>query len=76
MLVLGKAAGALARDALAEAGTTRRAYLLKERLCDPPTLERAIRDVASGGAVVDPRIVESSSAGAESMTRPAGGSPI
>lgn len=59
VLVLGEAAGAFARDALAEAGTTRRAYLLKERLCDPPTLERAIRDVASGGAVVDPRIVES-----------------
>jgi DNA-binding NarL/FixJ family response regulator len=59
VLVLGEDADAFERDALAEAGTTRRAYLLKERLRDPPALERAIRDVAGGGAVVDPRIVES-----------------
>src|SRR5262245_17123924 len=59
VLVLGEAVEACERDALAEAGTSRRAYLLKERLRDPPALERAIRDVAGGGAVMDPRIVES-----------------
>jgi DNA-binding NarL/FixJ family response regulator len=59
VLVLGEDVEAFERDALAEAGTTRRAYLLKERLRDPPALERAIRDVAGGGAVMDPRIVES-----------------
>jgi DNA-binding NarL/FixJ family response regulator len=59
VLVLGEAPDAFERALLAEAGTTRRAYLLKERLRDPPALERAIRDVAEGGAMMDPRIVES-----------------
>jgi len=59
VLVLGEGVEAFGREALVEAGTTRRAYLLKERLRDPPALERAIRDVASGGAVMDPSIVES-----------------
>jgi DNA-binding NarL/FixJ family response regulator len=59
VLVLGEGADAFARDALVEAGTARRAYLLKERLRDPPALERAIRDVANGGAVMDPSIVSS-----------------
>jgi DNA-binding NarL/FixJ family response regulator len=39
-------------------GASRRAYLLKERLKDAGELERAIREVAEGGAVVDPRVVE------------------
>ena len=33
-------------------------YLLKERVGDPAELERAIRAVADGESVVDPRIVE------------------
>ncbi|MBX6391650.1 MAG: response regulator, partial [Frankia sp.] len=33
------------------------AYLLKERLADPEMLVRAIREVASGSAMLDPRIV-------------------
>ena len=33
-------------------------YLLKERVGDPAELERAIRAVAGGESVVDPRIVE------------------
>lgn len=33
-------------------------YLLKERVGDPTELERAIRAVAGGESVVDPRIVE------------------
>jgi DNA-binding NarL/FixJ family response regulator len=39
-------------------GSYRRAYLLKERLQDAHELERAIREVAGGGALVDPRIVD------------------
>jgi class 3 adenylate cyclase/DNA-binding NarL/FixJ family response regulator len=33
------------------------AYLLKERLADPEILVRAIREVAAGAAMLDPRIV-------------------
>lgn len=43
---------------LFRAGSEGRAYLLKERLSDPDQLARAIREVAAGGSVVDPRIVE------------------
>ena len=35
-----------------------RAYLLKERVSDVDQLLRAIREVADGGSVIDPRIVE------------------
>src|SRR3954452_6611496 len=38
---------------LLEGGSARRAYLLKERLRDSTELTRAIREVASGGSVVD-----------------------
>lgn len=44
---------------LFRAGSEGRAYLLKERLSDPEQLARAILEVADGGSVVDPRIVES-----------------
>ena len=44
--------------ALFGAGSDRRAYLLKERLKDRGELGRAIRVVASGGSVVDARVVE------------------
>lgn len=43
---------------LFRAGSEGRGYLLKERLSDPEQLARAIREVAVGGSVVDPRIVE------------------
>ena len=43
---------------LLEAGSGRRAYLLKDRVSDPEVLVRAIHEVARGGSVVDPRIVE------------------
>ena len=43
---------------LLEKGSDRRAYLLKERLSDPIQLVSAITQVASGGSVVDPRVVE------------------
>ena len=44
--------------ALFEAGTERRAYLLKERVHDVGQLVAAIRVVAEGGSVVDPKVVE------------------
>ena len=40
-------------------GSERRAYLLKERVSEPGQLVAAIREVASGGSVVDPKVVES-----------------
>jgi DNA-binding NarL/FixJ family response regulator len=39
-------------------GADRRAYLLKERVKDRAELTDALRKVAEGGSVVDPRIVE------------------
>jgi DNA-binding NarL/FixJ family response regulator len=44
--------------ALLEAGSERRAYLLKERISDPDQLVGAIRDVSRGGSVIDPKVVE------------------
>ena len=44
--------------ALLEAGSGRRAYLLKERVSDPEQLVHAIREVARGGSVIDPKVVE------------------
>ena len=40
-------------------GSERRAYLLKERVSEPAQLVAAIREVAGGGSVVDPKVVES-----------------
>ncbi|MDQ2960924.1 MAG: response regulator transcription factor, partial [Candidatus Dormibacteraeota bacterium] len=44
--------------ALLENGAAGRAYLLKERVSDIEQLVRAIREVAGGGSVIDPRVVE------------------
>jgi DNA-binding NarL/FixJ family response regulator len=44
--------------ALLDGGSERRAYLLKERISDPGQLGQAIRDVAGGGSVIDPKVVE------------------
>jgi DNA-binding NarL/FixJ family response regulator len=44
--------------ALLEGGTARRAYLLKERVGDVEQLVTAIRTVAEGGSVIDPKVVE------------------
>jgi DNA-binding NarL/FixJ family response regulator len=44
--------------ALLATGAERRGYLLKERVADGEQLARAIREVAHGGSVVDPRVVE------------------
>ncbi len=43
---------------LFETGTSGRAYLLKERVADPGELAAAVRQVVSGGSVVDPRVVD------------------
>jgi DNA-binding NarL/FixJ family response regulator len=44
--------------ALLEDGSARRAYLLKERVSDVNQLLGAIREVAAGGSVIDPQVVE------------------
>ena len=44
--------------ALLESGSERRAYLLKERVKDLDQLVAAIRAVAQGGSVLDPKVVE------------------
>jgi DNA-binding NarL/FixJ family response regulator len=44
--------------ALLSEGSAGRAYLLKERVSDIEDLLSAIRSVADGGSVIDPRVVE------------------
>lgn len=44
--------------ALLDGGSERRAYLLKERVNDVDQLVAAIRAVADGGSVFDPKVVE------------------
>ncbi len=44
--------------ALLEQGSAGRAYLLKERVSDVDQLVRAISEVAAGGSVIDPQVVE------------------
>jgi DNA-binding NarL/FixJ family response regulator len=44
--------------ALLSQGSERRAYLLKDRVADVDDLVHAIRVVAGGGAVIDPKVVE------------------
>jgi DNA-binding NarL/FixJ family response regulator len=41
-----------------DAGSSRRAYLLKERVGDPQQLMGAIEAVVAGGSVIDPKVVE------------------
>jgi DNA-binding NarL/FixJ family response regulator len=44
--------------ALLEGGSAGRSYLLKERVQEPEQLVSAIRAVAEGGSVIDPKVVE------------------
>ena len=46
------------RARAARGGTARRAYLLKERVDDVDQVVAAIRAVADGGSVIDPKVVE------------------
>jgi DNA-binding NarL/FixJ family response regulator len=58
VVVLSQHTDPLYALALFDRGAGRRAYLLKERVRDRSELGRAVREVASGGSVVDPRIIE------------------
>jgi DNA-binding NarL/FixJ family response regulator len=58
VVVLSHHADPMYAAALFGAGSDRRAYLLKERLKDRGELGRVVREVADGGSVVDPRVVE------------------
>jgi DNA-binding NarL/FixJ family response regulator len=55
--------------ALLEEGSAGRAYLLKERVSDPEQLVDPIREVARGGSVIDPRVVETLVAALGDMAR-------
>ena len=44
--------------ALLSEGSQGRGYLLKERTADPQQLVAALHEVASGGSVIDPKVVE------------------
>jgi DNA-binding NarL/FixJ family response regulator len=55
--------------ALLERGSERRAYLLKERVDDLEQLVSAIRAVAAGGSVIDPKVVEALVAAKSSTER-------
>jgi DNA-binding NarL/FixJ family response regulator len=56
--------------ALLEAGSERRAYLLKDRIDDVDQLLGAVRAVADGGSVVDPKVVEALVAARRSDSSP------
>jgi DNA-binding NarL/FixJ family response regulator len=43
---------------LLDAGSARRAYLLKERIHDPQELVSALEAVVAGGSVIDPQVVD------------------
>ena len=44
--------------ALLDGGSARRGYLLKERVTELEQVVAAIRAVAAGGSVIDPKVVE------------------
>ena len=58
VVVLSQYANPAYALALLEGGSARRAYLLKERVKDVEQLAAAIRTVADGGSVIDPKVVE------------------
>lgn len=58
VVVLSQYANAAYVLPLLEAGSARRAYLLKERVSDIEELAAAIHAVAAGGSVIDPKVVE------------------
>ena len=58
VVVLSQFAGPAYALALLEKGSARRGYLLKERVSDPEQLADAISEVADGGSVVDPQVVD------------------
>ena len=58
VVVLSQYAEAEYALTLLEEGSQGRGYLLKERVSDVDQLINAIRDVAAGGSVIDPQVVE------------------
>lgn len=58
LVVLSQYANPTYALALLEGGSAGRAYLLKERVTDVEQLVAAIRAVADGGSVIDPKVVE------------------
>src|SRR6266852_5018326 len=58
VVVLSQYADAEYALALLDKGAAGRAYLLKERVTDLDQLAHAIREVARGGSVIDPKVVE------------------
>jgi DNA-binding NarL/FixJ family response regulator len=58
IVVLSQYAEAAYALALFDKGSAGRAYLLKERLFDLGQLVHAIQEVAHGGSVIDPKVVE------------------
>lgn len=58
VVVLSQYAGSEYVLRLLEGGSSGRAYLLKERIAHRVQLFGAIRDVAAGGSVIDPQVVE------------------
>ena len=58
VVVLSQYANPIYALALLEGGSGGRAYLLKERVKDVEQLIAAIRAVAEGGSVIDPKVVE------------------
>jgi len=58
VVVLSQYADAEYALALLDRGAAGRAYLLKERVTDLEQLANAIREVARGGSVIDPKVVE------------------
>ena len=58
VVVLSQYASPTYALALLESGSEGRSYLLKERIQDVEQLVSAIRAVAEGGSVIDPKVVE------------------
>jgi len=58
VVVLSQYVNSLYAFELFREGTTGLAYLLKDRVGEMDELLRALREVASGGSVVDPKVVE------------------
>jgi DNA-binding NarL/FixJ family response regulator len=58
VVILSQHAEPLYATELLEAGSDRRAYLLKDRVRHRSEIGRAIREVAEGGSVVDSQIVD------------------
>ena len=70
VIVLSQYVSPVYAVALLSDGSERRGYLLKDRVADVDDLVEAIRVVAAGGAVIDPKVVEQLVDSARSSDRP------